>query len=461
MTLNYSLQLTEQINELMRNDLTGIFKFLYPIEQIKKFRKNDNKRDRVFNDETTLLTMLITALQEDKSLQNSVNIYAEIHNRNIENIRKSIDEAISKEREKDQSEGKKRGRPKTYNPRIAKSKLKEISTNTGSYTTAKQRLSDDLINLVFEESTDFDKLTVIKQWKGMDVVITDGTYLQMQDSKELRELYDVKSESGEYKASYPQGLLQVVIEQGSGAIKHFELGNRHISELELITKILPKIKKGTLILADDLYSCYTLFYLIQSYGLEIIVPGKRVRKYKVIKKIGQGDEIVELSKKENPKWLSKEINIPSTLLMRRLEFEDPLNPGREYVLYTTMLEASFSKTDIVAKYFTRWDIEISIREIKTLMDINVVRSKKADLVMKELITTFIAYNFIRKIIASTTKNSGFSPQGNIIQKFLEAGKTVLMDKKGRIYSRWSPGRNSKIAGKNQEENNFKEARAAL
>ncbi len=133
--------------------------------------------------------------------------------------------------------------------------------------------------------------------------------------------------------------------------------------------------------------------------------------------------------------------------MRRLVFEDPLNPDKEYIIYTSLLDDKINKTDIVAKYFTRWDIEISIREIKTLMGINVVRSKKPDLVMKEVLTIFIAYNLVRKILAGTTEKSGFSPQRDIIQKYLETGKTILMDKKGRIYNRWSSGRNASIRGK--------------
>jgi hypothetical protein len=302
--------------------------------------------------------------------------------------------------------------------------------------------------MVYEESTNFENISINNTWHGMNVLITDGTYIQMQDSKELRDSYSIKCRGESDNPSYPQGLLQVMIEQGSGAIKYFELGSRHVSELLLISKILPKLEKGTLILADDLYSSYAIFYLIFSYGLSIIVPGKRERNYKIVKKLGKGDEIVELTKKDHPKWLSKEVQLPKKLLIRRISFEDPLNPGKEYVIFTTLMDETISSTEIVAKYSTRWDIEISIREFKTLMDVNIVRSKSPDMVMKELLIAFISYNLIRKIIAKATEHSGFSPQGHIIQKYLEAGKTVLMDKKGRTYQRWSPGRNGITSGIN-------------
>jgi hypothetical protein len=457
MTLNYSLQLTEQINELMRSNLLGLFRTYYPTAKIKEM-KRINSRDRVYTDEATLLAMLLTAVQQDKSQQNSVNIYAEIHKNNIPNIIDRRNEAIAIEKEKDKFAKRRPGKPKAYKPRIAKSKLQEISTNTGSFTTAKQRLDIKLVRMVYADSANFANIEIKNKWKGMNVVITDGTYLQMQDSKELRELYDVKSDSTQYKSGYPQGLLQVLIEQGSGAVVQFELGNRHVSELELVTKMVPKIKRGTLILADDLYNTYAIFSLVKKYGLEIIVPGKRTRNYTVKRKIAKGDEIVEIKKTEHPAWLSKEEKLPEVILMRRLTFESPLNPGALYVIYTTILDEKISKTDIVAKYFSRWDIEISIREIKTMMDINVIRSKKSDLVIKELMTALIAYNLIRKIIAKATENSSFFPKSDIIQKYLEAGKTILIDKKGRIYSRWSPGRYGNANEKNITAQSSSEAR---
>jgi hypothetical protein len=448
MTLNYSLQLTAQIQELIQGDLSGLFKTFLPEEKITNYPSKIERRNRIYTDSTTLLTMITSATQEDKSLQNSVNTFAELHSRSIPIIQQNVLEAIALEREKDSQTVRGRGKPKLYKPRIVKSKLQDISTNTGSYTTARQRLDIDMVKMVYEESANFDKIKTNNTWKGMKVLITDGTYIQMQDSPELRELYDVKCKTENYKSSYPQGLLQLLIEQGSGSIKYFELGSRQESELFLVSKILPKISQGTLILADDLYSSYTIFSLIKKYGLEIIVPGKRVRNYKVIRKICNGDEIVEIDKTRHPEWLSQEEKLPKSLIMRRLSFENPMEPGKEFVIFTTLLDENINMAEITGKYFTRWDIEISIREIKTLMDINVIRSKKNDLVLKEILTTFIAYNLIRKIIATTTENSGFSPQSNILQKYLETGKAVFMDKKGRIYQRWSPGRNGIASEKN-------------
>ena len=38
---------------------------------------------------------------------------------------------------------------------------------------------------------------------------------------------------------------------------------------------------------------------------------------------------------------------------------------------TTLLDESIEKADIISKYSSRWDIEVSIREIKTIMQKNM------------------------------------------------------------------------------------------
>jgi hypothetical protein len=59
--------------------------------------------------------------------------------------------------------------------------------------------------------------------------------------------------------------------------------------------------------------------------------------------------------------------------LRRIKYEYPTKEGVETaVLYTTITDESTDSASIVQKYEKRWDMEISIREIKTLMDINVL-----------------------------------------------------------------------------------------
>ena len=451
MTPNRSMAISLQLRDLMRTDYLRCISEDFPYEIIEHHLAEDNsgKRDRIYNDENTLLTMLISAIQEDKSLKQSVNIFKEIFELKGKELKEQ--EAIELKFEQVEEnisiasgESRKRGRPRLYNSQIAKSKEMKISDNTAAYAKARARLDNNLVKKVFDYSADFKDLNGGK-WHGMQIFITDGTYFQMQDTKELREKYYVI----EGDNAYPQGLLQALLWQGSGQVFDFEIGTRHQSELELAKPLIEKLPEGSLLLADDLYNVYAYFCLVQKKGCHIIVPGKRERKYVVIKKISEGDEIVELCKPDKRStWMSNEEwkQLPKKITMRRITFPSPTDEQKECVQYTTLIDEKITSTEIILKYFTRWDIEITIREIKTLMGMHVARSKTVAMVLKEITVALIAYNMLRKIISKSVNKTDFSPQSHFVQECFEIGEELLIDKKGRIYNRWSPGRYGKTNG---------------
>lgn len=243
--------------------------------------------------------------------------------------------------------------------------------------------------------------------------------------------------------------------QGSGQIHAFSLGTRHQSELELIKPLIDKLPEKSLLLADDLYSTYAIFGLMQNKGQHLIVPGKRERNYTVNKALADDDQIVEIVRTQKPDWLSLEqwLVLPKTLLMRRISYKAP-NEDRDYVLFSTLMDEKITKTDIVLKYITRWDIEITIREIKTVMRINIVRSKTEALVDKEITIVLTSYNMVRKIIAESVHETDFSPKGDFFPEFIEVDQKLLVDKEGRVYYHWSTGRYGQVNVSNQKNKKY-------
>jgi hypothetical protein len=444
MTVNRSLELSCQIKELVATDLSHAFREDIPFQAIERMSRalQPNGRERVFTPTNTILTMLVSAVQEDKSMQHGLNIFKETFEDGCKQTMQTEQEKLMQEKEQDSQIVKKIGRPKKYQPRLPKRHGTPLSVSTAAYATARKNLPVDIVKMVYEHSTDFGDLDQ-ELWHGMKTYITDGTYLQLQDTESIRAIYRVKG----MEDSYPQALLQVLIRQGSGQISAYAIASRHTSELSMVIAMIKKLPANTLILADDLYNSYYHLSLICAGQCHIIVPGKRVRKYKVIRDITANDQIVEIAKTDRPDYVSKEEwkNVPKTLTLRRITYTYPTKNGMETaVLYTTILDENITAADIVAKYTKRWEIEICIREIKTIMDINVLRSKSPDMLNKELSIALTAYNLVRKIIARSAQsadNVGFSPQEDIFQKCNPFGRSILLDKKGRVYFKWSPGRN--------------------
>jgi len=440
MTANESLKLSTQIKDLLNSDLLHTFYEDVPVDLIEQHAREliPESRDRIFTPCNIILTMLLTATQEDKSIQNGLNIFTSVFEDNRKKVLQAEAEQLHQEKIKDDSVKKSPGRPKKYLSRLPKSYHRSISQNTAGYSIARKKLDINLFQTVYEHSAKFGKLDK-ELWHGMKTYIGDGTYLQLQDTEDIKSQYVVKSQ----EESYPQALLQVLIRQGSGQISQFSVGSRQQSELFLVIPMIKKLEKNSLLLVDDLYNTYYNFCIVRSQKCHIIVPAKRYRNYKIIRKINENDQIIEISKTNHPHYVSKEEwqELPDTILLRRITYTYPTKNGIETaVLYTTIVDEKITAAEIITKYTMRWDIEISIREIKTIMDINVLRSKSREMLFKELITSLIAYNLLRKVIAKSADFVGISPQEDIFQKFNPFGRTVLLDRKGRVFFKWSPGR---------------------
>jgi hypothetical protein len=456
MTHNTSLERSLSFKIKMQENLLSAFMEDFPKEAIASYITEKNSRieqkkrprDKVFNVENTLLTMLLSSIQEDKSLQQSVNLFKQSYEEQCQQLQLEEQKKLEEEKMKDKSSSKIAiGRPKLYKSKLPKSKINLLSSSPVAYSNARHRLPYELVQLLFEHSTDFGELEK-ESWYGLRTYCTDGTYIQLQDTEEIRNEFPPMKRNG----MFPQALLQVLIRQSSGQISQYAIGSRKESELQLVIPMINQMKEKDLLLADDLYNTYYHFCLILAQKAHIIVPGKRSRNYKVIKQIGAKDEIVEIKKTNIPEYVSKEAweALPKSIQLRRISYTYSTKKGeQEAVLYSTLTEENISAADIVLKYANRWDIEISIREIKTLMDINVLRGKSPDILKKELGISLTAYNMVRKIMARSADKAGFSPQENIFQMCAEISRPLLLEKKGRVFYKQSSGKHGKTNNTNQ------------
>jgi len=436
MTNNRSLSISTEISSLKKETLLTVLSKHIP-KEIYSDVTTENHRDRVFSSSTTLETMLLTATQEDKSLKNSVLLYYASHQKKRELLQQELDEL----KKQDRSEGKKTinrkmGRPRKHEKRLPKSKKENISLNTSAYSKARKRLPLELTEKLFLHSRLQNVKNKYSHFHGLRVFEVDGTYLQLQDTKEIKTNFPIKNK---HEGAYPQALLTAIIERGTGQLHQYNLSSRGISELQAFKTMQSNLPEKSIILFDALYSCYETLSQCFIDKLHFVVPCKTPRNYKVIESYSETDQIIEIqAPKKRSKWVDKNDKILPSIKLRRIECYSP--DGKNYILFTSLTDKGITKDEIQILYLTRWDIEISIREVKTIMDINILRSKTPQMLEKELNVSLAAYNLIRKIILESIKDFPFSPERDFIFELYSYHKQFLVDKKGRVYNRWSTGR---------------------
>jgi len=433
---NRSLAISNKISEEIRSkSILGFMSDLVPNDIFNK-QDSSKSRDRVFTQRNTLETMLLTSTLEDKSLKNSVTQFYIVHQHRRTIMEQELKQQIEYQKSNEKDKPPLRGRPKKFELKLPKSKVSDISLNTAGYSKARKRLPIQLTTSLFESSKIINAKNNYSHWHDLKVLEADGTYLQLQDTPEIRKEYPVKNSPW---GGYPQSLLEAITERGTGQVVNFRLSSRGVSELVLMHDMLDDISSGHILLMDDLYNCYETLSKCLANNIHFVVPAKRNRNYKVIRTYGKGDNIIEISKpRKRSKWANEDDALPPKITLRRVNCVSP--DGKEYILFTSVIDKNIEKSEIQMLYLTRWDIEVSIREIKTIMDINILRSKTPEMLKKELNVSLAAYNLIRKIIYASLKDLPFSPKEDFIYKFYTNNKAVLIDKKGRVYSRWSTGR---------------------
>ena len=91
-----------------------------------------------------------------------------------------------------------------------------------------------------------------------------------------------------------------------------------------------------------------------------------------------------------------------------------VRPGyrsRTIVVATTLLDdEQYSVADLSELYRLRWDVEINLRSLKTMMHMDVLRCLSPEMVRKEIWAHLLAYNLIRTVIAQAAAKHDKHPR---------------------------------------------------
>jgi Transposase DDE domain len=81
------------------------------------------------------------------------------------------------------------------------------------------------------------------------------------------------------------------------------------------------------------------------------------------------------------------------------------------VLVTTMLDgAQYTKEDLASLFLERWNIELDLRSIKDVLQMDVLRCMSPEMVEKEVWMHLLAYNLIRGVMAEAAKSHDKQPR---------------------------------------------------
>jgi hypothetical protein len=298
--------------------------------------------------------------------------------------------------------------------------MSPCSTDTGAYARARQRLPEALLAMLTRHTGRQADRAALGQWRwlGRVVKLFDGSTASMPDTPENQEAFP-QSRTQAPGVGFPLARIGVLFSLAVGTV--LELGVRrwagkYQSELSMLRDMIPSLEAGEVLLTDCYLCSYMEIALLFQRGVDYVGRMHAHRKvdFRRGRRLGPCDHVVEWSKPQKPDWMSAEdyAAIPETLTIRefRCRIVRQGYRTRTIVVATTLLNAKqYPRDEIAHLYRLRWDAEINLRSLKTMMHMDVLRCQTPDMVRKEIWAHLLAYNLIRTVIAQAAARHGKHP----------------------------------------------------
>jgi hypothetical protein len=299
--------------------------------------------------------------------------------------------------------------------------LEPCSEGTGAYCKARAKLPVALFRrLALQLGEELEHQAAKEwQWKGRRVILGDGTTMTGPDTPENQAAYP-QSPNQKKGLGFPLIRMVVLLGFATGALVGAALGpwsGKEASETALLRELLERFKPGDVFVADRAYCSYWLIAALQARGVDVAIRLHQSRHcdFGTGRRLGDDDHVVEWTRPARPKWMDKPTYhaVPKTLSIREVRFR-VTRAGyrtREIVVATTLLDASaYTHADLTQLYHHRWRVELSIRDIKQTLGMDVLRGKTPEMLRREIWCHLWAYNLVRQVIAQAARARNRCPR---------------------------------------------------
>jgi len=299
--------------------------------------------------------------------------------------------------------------------------MSPCSTDTGAYARARQRLPEALLQRLTRHTGRAAESAALESWRwlGRVVKVFDGSTVSMPDTARNQAAYP-QSRSQAPGVGFPIARISVLFSLSVGTA--LDLGIRRWagkfqSELAMLREMLESFDEGDVLLTDRYLCSHMEIALLQQRGVDFVgrMHAKRKVDFRRGKQLDRYDHVAVWSKPQRPEWMSLEqyAAMPATLSIRefRCRIVRRGYRARTMVIATTLLDRKrYSVEDLSALYRLRWDAEINLRSLKTMMHMDVLRCRTPEMVRKELWAHLLAYNLIRTVIAQAASKHEKHPR---------------------------------------------------
>jgi len=268
----------------------------------------------------------------------------------------------------------------------------KLSTET-AITKARKRLGYEVIERLYRENVKpiaarRSSGAFFRSWR---VVSLDGSTIEVADSDANEKAFG-RPGASRGKSAYPQIRFVTLLENGTHVLFGAVMDAFHVGEITLAMKVLGRLKRGMLCLADRNFFGYALWKQALTTRSALLW---RIKKNLILPRLREHDD-GSFESMIYPSLKDRRHN-RNGIRVRVIEYHIHGFSDR-YRLLTSILDPSKAPAkELALLYANRWTIETSLGEIKEYLPKRklVLRSKLPDLIRQDFYGLLLAHFGIR------------------------------------------------------------------
>ena len=280
------------------------------------------------------------------------------------------------------------------------------SSATAAYCKARGKLTeDDVLEIYTHVIISMEELGSTDNWHGHRVVVTDGTGVSMPDTVPNQEQWPQQCHQ-KPGCGFPSARITACFSLHTGALLSHRISDKHVSEIVRLRQQMYAHNRVTISFRSHAFCGYRDITERLDRGIDSVISLCRrtpIKDANAVKVLGKDDVLIRWRRPAKIHGMNKaeREKLPTTLLLRqtKITINQPGFRSQSIYLISTLHDpVKYPAEDLRDLYFRRWDVELFFRDIKTTMGMDILRCKSPEMIRKEIMMHFIAYNCVRRIM---------------------------------------------------------------
>lgn len=291
---------------------------------------------------------------------------------------------------------------------------KRLSESTGAYSDARMRLRLETVEWLAERVSHSLIAVSPPAFNQRQVFLFDGTTITLAPTPELTAAFPpATNQFG--NSVWPVAMLLVAHELQSSCALPPEIGamygENNTSEGELARRLAKRLPRGSYVILDAGFGIFSVVSAISGEGHAVLSRVTKSRFKALIRQAtlidkSEGQMTWQLHWTPSNKDRLTNPELPADASVNVYLHQIPLE--KDVLLLVSTLP--ITNEEAAEHYSHRYDVEHDIRDIKVSLQTENIRARSVDMMKKELLTSFIAYNLVVQFRRQAATIAGVPPR---------------------------------------------------